>query len=248
MTQALRIAILNPNATRWMTEDMVAAARRTAPAGVEVVGLTNVAGPPAIQGPEDAAACLPGLIDLYDSALREGARAIVIGCFDDTGIDLLRARGTVPVAGLGEAACREAAAAAPRFHVVTTLAVSVPVIEENIRAIGLAPRCGSVRASGVPVLDLGARKAEVQAAMDAVMAEDPEAAIVLGCAGMSPIAPELRGPAAAPLVDPVRAAVAVAVAAAVAAEAGSGSRVMLWGTFRALAPCHPEPLRRPRQP
>jgi allantoin racemase len=218
MSGTMQLAILNPNATVWMTEDMVAAARAVAPEGVEVVGLTNAAAPPAIQGPEDAAACLPGLIALYDTALREGAGAIVIGCFDDTGLDLLRARGPVPVAGLGEAACREAAAAAPRFHVVTTLAVSVPVIEENIRAMGLAPRCGSVRASGVPVLELGVRMAEVQAAIDAVLAEDPGAAIVLGCAGMSPIAPDLRGPAAAPLVDPVRAAVAMAVGAALAAE------------------------------
>lgn len=219
MSGTMRLAILNPNSTAWMTDDMVAAARAVAPAGVEVVGLTNAAAPPAIQGPEDAVACLPGLVDLYDAALRDGARAVVIGCFDDTGIDLLRARGTVPVAGLGEAACREAAAAAQRFHVVTTLAVSVPVIEENIRAIGLARLCGSVRASGVPVLDLQARKAEVQSALDAVVAEDPEAAIVLGCAGMSPIARELRGPAAAPLVDPVRAAVTRAVEAAVAAGA-----------------------------
>jgi allantoin racemase len=222
MSGALRIAILNPNATEWMTDDMVVIARGAAPAGCEVVGRTNLGGPPAIQGPEDAAASLPGLIAMHEAALREGADAVILGCFDDTGIDILRSRGTVPVVGLGEASCRSAAAAAPRFHVVTTLAVSIPVIEENIRAMGLWARCGSVRASGVPVLDLPERIGDVQAAIDGVLAEDPGAAIVLGCAGMSQIVTALRGAATAPLVDPVRAAIAMAVAQAEATAAQGG--------------------------
>ena len=209
-----RIFILNPNATDWMTDDMVVIARATAPAGCEVVGRTNAGAPPAIQGPEDAAAAMPGLIAMHEAALRDGADAVILGCFDDTGIEILRSRGTVPVVGLGEASCRRAAASAPRFHVVTTLAVSIPVIEENIRTMGLWPRCGSVRASGVPVLDLPDRVEDVQKAIDGVLAEDPGAAIVLGCAGMSNILHALHGAGSAPLVDPVRAAIAMAVARA----------------------------------
>ena len=212
--------MLNPNATASMTEDMVAVARREAPQGTTVTGLTNAAAPPAIQGPDDAAACLPGLFALFDEAVRDGADVIVIGCFDDTGLDEMRRRGGPPVVGLGEAGCRLASRIAPRFHVVTTLSVSVPVIEQNIAAMGLSARCASVRASEVPVLDLGRRVADVQAAIDGVLSGDPEAAIVLGCSGMSQIAPQLRAATPAQLVDPVRAAVAAARAAVGAAPPG----------------------------
>jgi allantoin racemase len=216
------IAILNPNATASMTDDMVELAGRDLPPGVSVIGLTNAGGPPAIQGPEDAAACLPGLMSLFGQAERQGVDAVIIGCFDDTGLDRLRRQGGVPVVGLGEAGCMLAALAAPRFHVVTTMQGSVPVIEENIRAMGLAHRCASVRASGVPVLELGARVAEVDAAIAAVLAGDPRATIVLGCAGMSRIAPSLRTAAEARLIDPVRAALGLAagvIAASVAVSA-----------------------------
>lgn len=210
------IAILNPNATVSMTEDMVELARRSLPADVAVLGLTNISGPPAIQGREDGEACLPGLLSMFHEAEGRGVEAIVIGCFDDTGLDRLRRKGGIPVVGLGEAGCLLAALTAPRFHVLTTLSVSIPVIEENIRTMGLAHRCASVRASGVPVLELPDRVSEVDAAIGAILAEDPGATVVLGCSGMSRIAPVLRAAAEARLIDPVRAALNLALSLAAA--------------------------------
>jgi allantoin racemase len=94
--------------------------------------------------------------------------------------------------------------------------VAIPIIERNIRAMGLWPRCAGVRASGVPVLALGARRAEVRAAIDATLAADPQLAIVLGCGGMSVLAEDLRPEQPCRLVDPVRAAAAMALAATAA--------------------------------
>ena len=179
-----------------------------------LLGFTNAAGPSSIQGPQDAEACLPGLLTLFAEVERQGVDAVVIGCFDDTGLDLLRRKGGIPVGGLGEAGCVMASLGAPRFHVVTTMAISVPVIEANIRAMGLTPRCASVRASGVPVLELQTRLSDVDAAVGAVLADDPGATVVLGCAGMGRIAPNLRTAAEARLIDPVRAAVTLAASVA----------------------------------
>lgn len=214
MTCRPRIAVLNPNATRAMTEAMVAAMRAALGDGATVLGLTNEGGPPAIQGEADGAAALPGLRALFDAALRDGAQAVVVGCFDDTGLDELRARRAAPAIGLGEAGCLLAGLSAPRFGVVTTLAVSVPVIERNVQAMGLAPRCVGVRASGVPVLELEANADRVAAAFAALRAEAPGCAVVLGCAGMTAIADRLRAAVPGPLIDPVTAAGALAVAAA----------------------------------
>lgn len=203
-----RIVILNPNATQRMTDEMVAAAQAIAGAQAEVTGLTNTDGPAAIQGPQDAADCLPGLFALFDRAVAQGAQAVIIGCFDDTGLPDLRARAQVPVVGMGEASCSAATAATPRFCVVTTLAVSVPVIEQNIRDMGLWPRCAGVHASGVPVLEIGtgaASLARVQRAVDAALA--PGQSVVLGCGGMTTIAGQIHAPATSPVIDPVAAAV-----------------------------------------
>ncbi len=115
-----------------------------------------------------------------------------------------------PVIGIGQAAYHLAAIAGGRFSVVTTLAISIPILEENIRSYGLTGQLGRVRASGVPVLAL---EQDTQAATDQVVAEISKAAredgiqsVVLGCGGMVDIEqgiahlPEIR------LIDGVRAA------------------------------------------
>src|SRR5690606_29400625 len=123
-----------------------------AASGTEIVARNPATGPASIQGADDGEAALPGLFGEIDQA--EGFDAIVIACFDDTGLYAARRRTQVPVIGIGEAAYHAAMLVAERFSVVTTLSVSIPVIQENIMRYGLSARCGKVRASNVPVLEL----------------------------------------------------------------------------------------------
>jgi allantoin racemase len=209
-----RIVIINPNSTAAMTHDMVAIARTTMSPGIEITGMTNEAGPPAIQGEADAIACLPGLFALADSLEVAQADAVVIGCFDDTGLTELRAKMRCPVVGLGEAGVIAATLAAPRFAVLTTTEGSVPVIAANIDAMGLGPRCDDVRAARVPVLDLSHRIPDLRHALAGLAADTGTGAIVLGCAGMGSLARDLAEPGLPLLIDPVRAAVSMAVSVA----------------------------------
>ncbi|WP_416916168.1 MAG: aspartate/glutamate racemase family protein [Roseicyclus sp.] len=207
-----RIILLNPNSTTAMTDDMVAIARAALPPGMTVSGRTNRSGPPAIQGEADVAACLPGLFDLARDAAAAQADAIVIGCFDDTGLTDLRAAMPCPVVGLGEAGMLAATLAAPRFAVLTTTDGSVPAITANITAMGLMPRCDTVRAAQIPVLDLPLRVPDLRQALVTLAADTRAGAIVLGCAGMGSLAPSLAAPGLPVLIDPVRAAVLLAAA------------------------------------
>ncbi|MBF9060085.1 Asp/Glu racemase [Rhodobacterales bacterium HKCCSP123] len=219
----MRIAILNPNSTDAMTQDMVAIARAALPSATEIVGLTNEAGPPAIQGEADAIACMPGLLSLAASPAAAGADAVVIGCFDDTGLADLRAGLGRPVVGLGEAGMIAATLAAPRFAVLTTTGGSVPVIAANIAAMGLGTRCDGVRASGIPVLDLQDRVPDLRAALAGLAAETGCGAIVLGCAGMGRLAGDLAGPGLPVLIEPVRASVWLAASVLRAAVLQGGT-------------------------
>lgn len=209
--------LINPNSTASMTEAILAGAQRAAP-GRLFVAWTNHQAPAAIQGPADGARAIPYLLDLAVQADCLNARAIVIACSDDTGLFEARRICNAPVVGIGQAAYHFAAMRWGRFSVVTTLPVSIPVIEEGIRAAGLLPLMGRVRASGVAVLDLdrdpGALEA-VSAEIERAAEEDEVDCVVLGCAGMTAIAEDLRVTSSVPLVDGVEAAARLSGALAV---------------------------------
>jgi len=208
------ITFINPNSTVSMTAAMVAAARAAAP-GARIEGVTSHGGPPAIQGEADGALALAPLLDCVRAASGAGARAIVIGCFDDTGLAQARAIATCPVIGIGQAGYHLAALSGGRFSVVTTMAVSIPILHGNIIRYGFGAQLGRVRASGVPVLaledDPDAAAARVIDEMEIAAREDDVAAIVLGCAGMVDIPRRAAGRVSARIIDGVVAAAGLAV-------------------------------------
>ncbi len=208
----MQILVINPNSTAAMTESIGAAARRVAAPGTTVTAVNPEGGPVAIQGAEDGAAALPGLFALFDAAIAEDRYdAVIVACFDDTGLGELKRRTPVPVLGIGEAGFAAAMLVSRRFSVVTTLAISLPVIESNLAAYGWAGRCAKVRASGVPVLDLEAAGSSVvetiAAEIDRALAQDGCGAVVLGCAGMADLAENMTERFGIPVIDGVTAAV-----------------------------------------
>lgn len=206
------IVIINPNSTVSMTDAMVDMALKAAPE-VHVVGWTSTQGPPAIQGEVDGDAAIPPLLELVEKADEEGAKAIIIGCFDDTGLSAARSLATVPVIGIGQAAYHLASLYGQRFSVVTTLDVSVPILRENISGYGLENSLGRVRASGVSVLALEDDRVnatrQVKDEIRRALREDNINSVVLGCAGMVHIVDE-SDDIPVKLIDGVYAAVRLA--------------------------------------
>jgi allantoin racemase len=182
------IVLINPNSTDAMTKSMVEAALKV---GVTLTGWTSDDGPASIQGPEDGVACIPPLLALVRKASDAGAKAIIIGCFDDTGLDAAREIASCPVIGIGQAAYHMAVLSGAKFSVVTTLDVSVPILENNIHSYGFTSQLVRVRASGVPVLDLETDPAGtadvVVGEINRAVTEDKVDTVVLGCAGMGHI-------------------------------------------------------------
>lgn len=200
-----------------MTGAMLAAARAADPVA-EITGWTNTSGPPAIEGPEDGAAAVAGLLSMLPAARQAGFDVIVIGCFDDTGLAEVRAAAHCPVIGIGQAAFHMAALLGHRVSVVTTLEVSVPVITANIAAYGLAGQVAKVRASGLGVLEVEqARPATLARLEDEIAragAQDGISGVILGCAGMAPLAGRLGAGSGLAVIDGVAAATRLARALA----------------------------------
>lgn len=202
----MAVVIINPNSTSSMTDAMVRAASETVPEK-RFTGWTSEMGPPAIQGAEDGAAATPPLLELVKQADEEGAEGIIIGCFDDTGLVEAAALARCPVLGIGQASFHYAALRNWRFSVVTTLAVSVPVLEGNIAMLGLSKHLGRVRASEVPVLAL---EDNPEAATERILeearlaeVEDGVQAVILGCAGMVHVTRAVEAELGIAVLDPV---------------------------------------------
>lgn len=210
----MRILVVNPNTTASMTEKIGAAARRVASAGTEIIAVNSANGPASIEGFYDEAMSLAGMLEVirrtpdYD--------AVVIACFDDTGLDAARCLTGKPVIGIGEAAYHMASMISNKFSVVTTLARSVPALEHNLHRYGLMARCARVRSSDVAVLDLEHPGSDacnrISAEIGRAVAEDRAEAIVLGCAGMADLADSLAKEHGLPVLDGVTCAVGLAEA------------------------------------
>ncbi|MEM9141010.1 MAG: aspartate/glutamate racemase family protein, partial [Pseudomonadota bacterium] len=142
----------------------------------------------------------------------------------DIALDEARAVTPVPVIGIGQAAYYGAMLHGRRFSVITTLPVSVPVIEANIARYGLAGHCARVRPSGLPVLTLEDDPDQARPVLRdqarAAQADDGAEALVLGCAGMARFGPAMAEASGVPAVDGVAAAVGLARVMATAARPG----------------------------
>jgi allantoin racemase len=146
----MRIHVVNPNTTAAMTDKIAAAAKMAASGSTEILATTSADGPVSIEGFFDGALSLPGLLAEIGAAEQLKVDAHIIACFDDTGLDAARSLAAAPVIGIGEAAYHLATLVGGRFSVVTTLARSVPVLEQNLLRYGLAFRCACKRRSNNP--------------------------------------------------------------------------------------------------
>lgn len=207
----MRILVVNPNTTATMTAKIGAAARRAASPGTEILAVNPPHGPASIEGFYDEAMSLAGML----AVIRETPDfdAVVIACFDDTGLDAARCLTDRPVVGIGEAAYHMASMISNRFSVVTTLARSVPALEHNLHRYGLWARCARVRSSEVAVLELEEPDSDACARIGdeigRAIADDRAEAIVLGCAGMTDLSERLAADHRIPVLDGVSCAVAL---------------------------------------
>ena len=197
-----------------MTDKIAKAARAVARPDTEIVAASSQDGPASIQGFLDVATCVPGLLN--EVIQHKEVDAIVIACFDDTGLDAVRSLVSVPVLGIGEAAYHAASMIANKFSVITTLSRSVPGLENNLLRYGLAQKCACVRATEIPVLKLEegdpATLDKIRLEIHASINEDKAEAIVLGCAGMADLMAQLSEEFGLPVIDGVSAGVTFAEA------------------------------------
>ncbi len=226
------IHVINPNASREMTEQIATAARDVAGPLARIEASGGKTSPVSIEGYSDEALSVPAMLTAIHAADRRGAAAHVIACFDDPGLRAAREVADAPVIGTCQAAMHFAMTLSARFSVVTTLPRSVPIIEDLVTAYGAERHCRAVHAVNLPVLafesDAETARAKLLHAVRAAQKADNVDAVVLGCAGMTSLTRWLSAECGFPVIDGVTAAVKLAEALA-----GSGYRTSKTGAFAA---------------
>ena len=206
----MNILLINPNTTEAMTARMRAAVSPLIGEGVRLTAITADYGAPSIEGYYDEVFAVPPMIEAL-KPIADQVDGVVVGCFDDTGVDALRCMLNVPVVGICQAAMQAAAVIANRFSIVTTLPVSVPALEHLVLRYGFERMCGRVRAADIPVLDLEENTDQatelIAGELERALADDGAEAIILGCAGMVELSSSLTKRYGIPVIEGVGAAV-----------------------------------------
>jgi len=168
--------------------------------------------PYGVHDPVSEATAAPKVARLAGELARAGARAVIISCCADPGVDLCRTGVDVPIIGAGSASAAIALLVGEPVGVLGLTAEVPPAVS---RVLGRA-LCGSVAPPGVQTtLDLmkaDAMESCIRAARELRAAG--AGVILVACTGMSTagVTSRLRRELAVPIVDPVLAAGGAAIA------------------------------------
>jgi Asp/Glu/hydantoin racemase len=211
---ASTVYVINPNSTRAVTAGISAAVEPLRVAGGPAIEcLTLEAGPPGIQSQADADSVTQPLLALARSL--PSPAAIVVACFSDPGLHLLReALPGTPVLGISECGVLTALTLGHRFGVIAILQGSIPRHLRYYGAMGVGQRFAGEVAVGLGVTELGDRERTVSRMVDCgrrLREQHGADVLVMGCAGMAAYRDELQQAVGVPVVEPTQAATAMAI-------------------------------------
>jgi len=155
------------------------------------------------------------IISLSQEAEKNGYDGIFVDCFGSPGVSIVRELVNIPVLGGFDSGVLMASSISQKFSIITVVPNVIPLIEDEIRDIGLSQNIASIRDVQMPVQDLGNKTkliAHLFKQSKAAIEEDGAEAIVLGCTGMidvvDAVAAELeKANLPAPVIDPSYAAI-----------------------------------------
>jgi allantoin racemase len=209
----MQLLLVNPNATREMTESIGECARRFARADTEIVAVNPDRGPVSIEGYFDEAVATEAALELLLQH-RGKFDAYIIACFGDPGLFAAREIMDAPVLGIAEAAMLTACTLGYRFSILDVMKRTWPQLEDLMRRYGIRDRCVSIRTVDMTVLETETKTNHVLLRLieqaQLAIEKDRAEVILLGCAGMAGLDKEIEKVIGIPVLDGVICAVKMA--------------------------------------
>jgi len=211
-----RILVLNPNTTPELTELVMRVLAPLTPPDVTLVPATGRFGGRYIASRSAAAIAGHAALDAY-AEYGEQCDVVYLACFGDPGLMALKELATVPVVGMAEAACRQAALRG-RFAIVTGGERWRPMLSEFVAGLGLADRLAAIETvaptGGDIANDPESAIMLLAQACRRTVERDGADAVILGGAGLAGLAARVQPHVAAPVICSTEAGFTTVLAAA----------------------------------
>jgi allantoin racemase len=212
----MRILLINPNTTASVTTLVTQHAVAVADGAASFVPVTGAFGARYISSRASAAIAAHAALDAY-ATHGAGCDAVYLACFGDPGLFALREVADVPVVGMAEASCIDAARHG-RFAIVTGGALWAPMLTEFVAGIGLADRLAAVRTiaptGGEIATNPDAALAALARACTACADDDGAKVVILGGAALAGLAERIQPDVPVPVLCSVTTGTRAAIDAA----------------------------------
>jgi allantoin racemase len=212
----MRILLINPNTTESVTALVAQHVMSVAGNAATFIPVTGRFGARYISTRASSAIAAHAALDAY-AAHRAGCDAVYLACFGDPGLLALREVADIPVVGMAEASCIEAAKSG-RFAIVTGGALWGPMLTEFVTSIGLADNLAGVRTiaptGGEIARDPDAALASLAKACTACANEDGAEVVILGGAALAGLAERIQPDVPVPVLCSVATGTHAVIAAA----------------------------------
>lgn len=213
---ALRILLINPNTTAEVTALMARLLEPQLPPGVALKPVTGRFGARYIASRSAAAIAGHAALDAFAEHGGD-CDAVYLACFGDPGLLALKELAGVPVIGMAEASCRDAAARPGRFAIVTGGERWSPMLQEFVAMLSLGDRLAGIETVAPTGAEIardpdGAIDLLAQACRD-VAARTGAATVILGGAGLAGLAARIRPQVEIAVICSVEAGLAAVLAA-----------------------------------
>jgi allantoin racemase len=198
--------VINPNTSPEMTTEIEDTARRVFQPPWECLVTPAPGGPESLESWTDyhlaSVAVLPLLEEYPD------VDGVVLACFGDPGLYVLKEICTVPVVGIAEASMSLALLLGSRFGILAGMRRAVELMDSMVRTYGLEARYAGCEPLDMRVLDFEKDRTatlDVLARASMRLRERGADVLLLGCAGLTAFADDLHKRVQMPAIDPVEA-------------------------------------------
>ena len=167
-------------------------------------------GPASIESMYEEYLSIPATARRAVELEQQGWEALILGCYGDPGLDALRELVSIPIVGPGEASALVAASLGHRFSIITITESVIASTERQIRNVGVGEKLASVRAVGIPVLELHHDRERTIAAVveqgRQAIKDDRADTLIVGCMSMAflEIAEAAGAELGVPFLNPAR--------------------------------------------
>ena len=213
----MRILVLNPNTSPEMTALVLRVLAPLTPVDVELRAATGRFGARYISSRSAGAIAGHAALDAYAEHGGD-CDAVYLACFGDPGLMALKELASVPVVGMAEAACRQAAERGGRFSIVTGGERWGPILTEFVASLGLGASLAAVETvaptGGDIASDPEGSIALLAQACRRTVERDGAGAVILGGAGLAGLAERVQPHVDVPVICSTKAGFAAVLEAA----------------------------------